>query len=54
MYIANPSILEDLRIIFATVKIIFVPESTQGVSEGQTTAAKGKTRENDLVGAGKK
>jgi len=40
MYIANPSFLEDLRIIFATVKILFVPESTDGVGEGQITADK--------------
>lgn len=39
MYIAKPSILEDLRIIFATIKILFVPESTEGVAEGQTTAS---------------
>lgn len=38
MYIANPSLVEDLRIIFATIKILFVPESTEGVGEGQTTA----------------
>lgn len=38
MYIAHPSFLEDLRIIFATIKILFVPESTEGVSEGATTA----------------
>ena len=38
MYIANPSILEDLRIIFATIQILFMPESTEGVSEDQTTA----------------
>ncbi len=38
MYIANPSLLEDLRIIFATVKILFRKESTEGVAEGQTTA----------------
>lgn len=38
MYIAHPSFVEDLRIIFATIKILFVPESTEGVSEGQTTA----------------
>ena len=38
MYIANPSLLEDLRIIFATVKILFIPESTEGVSEGMETA----------------
>lgn len=38
MYIANPSLVEDLRIIFATIKILFVPESTEGVGEGQITA----------------
>ena len=42
MYIANPSLLEDLRIIFATIKILFMPESTEGVSEGQTTAMSGE------------
>lgn len=38
MYIAHPSILEDLQICFATVKILFIPDSTEGVAEGQTTA----------------
>ena len=38
MYIANPSFMEDLRICFATVKILFMPESTEGVAEGATTA----------------
>ena len=38
MYIAHPSIVEDLKIMFATVKILFVPESTEGVAEGATTA----------------
>lgn len=42
MYIARPSIVEDLKIMFATVKILFMPESTEGVSEGQTTAMSGK------------
>ena len=40
MYIANPSFLEDLHIIFATIKILFLPESTEGVAEGQKTAMK--------------
>ncbi len=35
MYIAHPSLVEDLKIILATVKILFMPESTEGVSEGQ-------------------
>ena len=38
MYIANPSIIEDLRICLATVKILFLPESTEGIAEGQSTA----------------
>ena len=38
MYIAHPSFWEDLRIIFATIKILFLPESTEGVAEGQETA----------------
>lgn len=38
MYISNPSLLEDLRIIFATIKILFIPESTEGIEEGKTTA----------------
>ena len=42
MYIAHPSIVEDLKIMFATVKILFMPESTEGVEEGQTTAMSGK------------
>lgn len=39
-YIGNMSLVTDLKIIFATVKILFVPESTEGVAQGQTTAAK--------------
>ena len=38
MYIANASILQDLRIMIATVKILFLPESTEGVAVGATTA----------------
>ena len=43
MYIAHPSFMEDLRIIFATIKILFIPDSTEGVAVGQTTA-----EDNDL------
>lgn len=39
MYIAHPSIVEDLKIMMATVKILFMSDSTEGVAEGQTTAA---------------
>ena len=42
MYIAHPSIMEDFKIMLATVKILFMPESTEGISEGQTTAMSGE------------
>jgi exopolysaccharide biosynthesis polyprenyl glycosylphosphotransferase len=41
MYIAHPSFWEDLRIMLATVKILFIPESTEGVAAGSTTAMDG-------------
>ena len=40
MYIAHPSLIEDMKIVLATVKILFKPESTEGVAEGQATAAR--------------
>lgn len=40
MYIAHPRIIEDLKIMMATVKILFMSESTDGIEDGQTTAAK--------------
>ena len=43
MYISNPSIFEDIKLIFATVKILFMAESTEGVEEGSTTALETKT-----------
>ena len=38
MYINNMSPLEDLRLMFATARILFMRESTSGVADGQTTA----------------
>ena len=40
MYIANQSILEDLKLMLMTFKILFIPSSTEGVSADQTTAQK--------------
>ncbi len=37
-YLANPSLAEDFRICMATIKILFMPESTAGIAAGQTTA----------------
>lgn len=44
MYIAHPSFLQDLQIMFATVKILFMKESTEGFAQAMV-------QEN---GAGKK
>lgn len=52
MYISNPSFWEDIKIVFATIKIIFIPESTDGIAEGQTTAAQ-KEEEKTLQEVGK-
>lgn len=38
IYIARVGLLEDLRIMFATIKILFLPESTEGIAKGQSTA----------------
>lgn len=35
MYLSHPSIVEDLRILFLTVKVLFMKESTEGVQEGK-------------------
>lgn len=38
IYICKQNIITDLKILLITVKIIFMPESTQGIADGQTTA----------------
>lgn len=45
MYIAHPSFLQDLQIMFATVKILFMKESTEGVDQGQITASRNESEE---------
>ena len=49
MYIAHPSLIEDIKIMLATVKILFVPESTEGVAEGQTTAMQVESNDKTVV-----
>ena len=39
MYINHASLAEDIKLIFATVRVLFMRESTSGVAEGQTTAS---------------
>lgn len=45
-YIGNIGLITDLKIILATIKILFIPESTEGVAAGQTTAVRETRNEN--------
>lgn len=38
MYIANQSLLEDLRLILMTLKVMFIPSSTEGIDQNSRTA----------------
>lgn len=40
MYINDMSLSCDIGLMFATVKILFMPESTEGIKAGQTTASR--------------
>ena len=40
MYIAEANVLNDLKIMLATVKVLFLSESTEGIEKGQVTAIK--------------
>ena len=42
--------MENLEAMLATVKILFMKESTEGVAEGQTTAEAGKPESENSVG----
>lgn len=45
LYINQRCLALDLKLILYTVKIIFIPESTEGIAEGNTTALKKSTEE---------
>jgi exopolysaccharide biosynthesis polyprenyl glycosylphosphotransferase len=44
-YIENYSVWLDLKLMLLTIKILFSPDSTEGVDENQTTAAKKMVKE---------
>ena len=48
MYVNNMSLLEDIKLMFATVKVLFMKESTSGIAEGQTTAS-AKTEDKEYA-----
>ena len=49
MYINSMSVSEDLRLMFATVKILFMKDSTEGVADGQVTASAGSMESPTVV-----
>lgn len=49
-YIENYTVRMDLRLMLLTLKILFVPESTEGVESGQTTALKNQRTEETQNG----
>lgn len=44
MYIEKQSILLDLKLILLTIKIMFVPESTEGFTEEKSAQMTEKTK----------
>ena len=38
MFISRPSIIEDVKILFATMMILFKRDSTEGIAPGQVMA----------------
>ncbi|MGL6294110.1 sugar transferase [Eubacterium aggregans] len=40
MYIADHSLVQDFRILFLTIKTVFMKDSTEGIENGATTAEK--------------
>lgn len=45
MYMANPSLAEDFKICLATLKILVMKESTEGIAVGQVTAEEERGRQ---------
>ena len=48
MYIAHPSMIQDIKICFATIKTILLPDSTEGIEENAVTAQNQDTDKKPL------
>ena len=46
-YIENYSVWLDLKLMLLTLKILFTPDSTEGVDEKQVTAMKKQVQEEE-------
>lgn len=49
MYVNKMSVTEDLRLIFATLRILFISDSTEGIAEGATTAMDSENRKESAT-----
>lgn len=49
MYVNKMSVTEDLRLMFATLRILFIPDSTEGIAENQTTAMSCNSNTSEAV-----
>ncbi|MCI1930798.1 MAG: exopolysaccharide biosynthesis polyprenyl glycosylphosphotransferase [Clostridia bacterium] len=49
MYIESYSFLLDIKLILMTIKILFIPESTQGIEGGSTTAKSDRSERKESV-----
>ncbi len=49
MYINDMSLSRDIGMMFATVKVLFMPESTKGIKAGQVTASKENNKVKDYA-----
>ncbi len=45
LYIKDMNVLTDLRLMFATIGVLFLKDSTEGVREGQSTAMRSRDEE---------
>jgi lipopolysaccharide/colanic/teichoic acid biosynthesis glycosyltransferase len=46
-YIENYSTWLDIKLMLLTLKVLFLPDSTEGIEEGQTTASKSSGKNKD-------
>lgn len=51
MYIQRHSLALDFKILLMTIKTIFIPDSTEGIAEGATTALPEEPKDNDITKA---
>jgi len=51
MYINELSLMTDIKLLFSTIRILFIKESTAGIEDGQKTALGGNDKTNRKTSA---